>query len=595
MEWDQYIFKKATNLWRFFTKERVSEATLANTVTLDEVRPRLTALARLLCGFAVNIQAAAGVGGYKGEHFFLPEKYDHTDNRADNLNFYLFRVLYLYGQFKLQQYWQNADEYSEKQATAAAQDNAQAIIDYLNAEFEAFEALYGAVLENEKKYQQKNKAKSIVDLSFVYGKYYYVSQEEKQSLEALLNPVQKNTVAFDKEKEAYTELKSPSKEQSEVLKADTKAQEEYTLTHNFEKIETLDAFSGRWRDFDGSDQLEEHAEALQELDLRYLVRVDNPVHSIYKTEFVNSLGLIEANSIDSSQYHLSYPEWDEQKKQYRTDFCHVFPAFCDKTNNSEFVPKALTKNRVQVRQMQKHAERFLTDYFVKKRLEWGEEPDLDAMVEAYVDIHAGSSPSEKLYQSQRKRTKDVAVLVLADVSLSTDGYVKNKRILDTEKEALAMVGEVWDKLGLRFQMDTFSSRTHNHCYYQTIKAFHHTWAQRKDYLGAVESSGYTRIGTAIRHAAYLLSNVRADTRWLLLLTDGKPNDYDKYEGSYGIYDTKKAITEARQANIHVSAIAIDEKAKFYLPQMFGKGGFEILTHPDRLSFALLNGYLKILK
>jgi nitric oxide reductase NorD protein len=114
-------------------------------------------------------------------------------------------------------------------------------------------------------------------------------------------------------------------------------------------------------------------------------------------------------------------------------------------------------------------------------------------------------------------------------------------------------------------------------------------------VGAIESGGYTRIGPAIRHATHILENVRSETKWLMLLTDGKPNDYDRYEGVYGIQDTRKAIREASRSNIHVTALAVDAEARYYLPQMFGNGGFEILRHPQQLPLALLNFYLKILK
>lgn len=592
MEWDQIIFKKISDVVQWFRRERIAPEVLANAVHLEQIQPRLTALARLLTGIAVRIQPAEQVGGWRGIDFFLPERYDHAATSEQNLDFYLFRVFYLYGQFQLRQCWTTELPQRGQDPEAQAEATADAVLDYLRGQFPAFDDLYQKVREAELHYQQKKYPKRPPRLHFIYGHWHNATEQNEAELKELLDPLKKNTVAFDKNKEEYTEIKSPNKEHTEVLKVNTQEQENYTLTHNFEKIETLDAFSGRWRDFDGSDELEEHAEALNELDLRYLVRVDNPVHSVYKTEFVQSLGLVEANTFDSPEYHLNYPEWDEARGGYKSDFCKVFPSFL-KNNKPDFTQQTLLHYRSTVQQMQRHAERFLTDYFMKKRLAWGDEPDLDAMVEAFSDRRSGVMPSENLYASKRKRSRDIAVLVLCDASLSTDGYTQNKRVLDTEKEALLLVGEVWSRLGLRFQMDAFSSRTHNHCNYQTIKGFHEDWQETRDRVGALESSGYTRIGAALRHATYLLEQVRADTKWLLLLTDGKPNDFDKYEGKYGIADTRKAIVEAQQQRIRLSAIAIDEKAKFYLPQMFGKGGFEILSHAKSLPFALLNNYLKM--
>jgi nitric oxide reductase NorD protein len=56
---------------------------------------------------------------------------------------------------------------------------------------------------------------------------------------------------------------------------------------------------------------------------------------------------------------------------------------------------------------------------------------------------------------------------------------------------------------------------------------------------------------------------------LLILTDGKPNDLDQYEGRYGIEDTRVAIHEARQKGLTPFCVTIDEKAGDYLPHLFG--------------------------
>ncbi|MBN8589879.1 MAG: VWA domain-containing protein [Rhodothermia bacterium] len=597
MEWDQFIFKKIHQLVTFVRSEKPDPERMARAVTLEEMAPRLTSLARLLCGKAITLHPSEDVGGFKGTSFFLPRQYDHGHSREANEAFYLFRTLFLYGQFILRQAWTDHNNHTHEESVSKAREQAQAVLQFLSKEFETFPDVYRSVLHQETAFQQSRKktgiAESPTDVSLVYGKWLYLNPDELEALEALKGVVNRNTVAEDKDKNEFTEHQAPAKEETEVLKVDTREQENYTLTHNFEKIETLDEFSGRWRNFDGSDDMEEHSEALRDLDLRHLVRVDNPVHSIYKSEFVNSLGLIEIHSPEQQAFYLQYDEWDRNKKQYKAGFCKVYPAFI-KEKKPHYTQKIIRENQGHIRQMLKHAERFLTDYHVKKRLIWGDEPDLDATVEAFVDRWCGIAPNENLYVAKRKRTKEIAILVLTDVSLSTDGYSNNKRILDTEKEALVMVSEVWRQLGVRFQLDTFSSRTHNHCYYHTAKAFHQSWEDSRDHIGAIESSGYTRIGPAIRHATYLLEQVRADTKWLLLLTDGKPNDYDTYEGQYGIFDTQKAINEAREKQMHASAIAIDETAKFYLPQIFGRGGYQILRHANQLPDALLNCYLNIL-
>lgn len=593
MDWDQYLFKKIFAFVTYLQKEKIDPIEEHNKVSLAEMNARLTYLARLLCGCSISISTAENMGGWRGTQFLLPQNYSRGNSKANNINYYIYRVFFMYGQLHLSHYWQDSSAHSDAESYAECAAHAAEVIEYLSTEYPMFGSLYDAVLEAEKNYQQQKYPEKAFRYDWLYGKWYSIDDQEMDNLQALINPVKKKTVSDEKDASEYTEKEGKSKEHATILHVDTKAQEEYTLTHNFEKIETLDTFSGRWRDFDGSDDMDEHSEALQELDLRQLVRVDNPVHSIYKTEFIKSLGMADI-SADVKTYHFAYPEWDEYHKRYKPDFCQII---YDKQlqKNPASADRILKKNKKFVVQMIRNAERYLSDHYVKKRLFTGDEPDLDAVVEAYVDICTGNAPSENVYIAKRKKTKDIAILVLTDCSLSTDGYTNNRRILDIEKEAIIMAAEVWSKMNLCFQIDTFSSRTHSQCFYTTYKAFHENWNDTKDRLGDLQSSGYTRIGAALRHATYLLNNIKADTKWLLLLSDGKPNDFDTYEGNYGIFDIKKAIKEASQKNIHTSAIAIDSGAKYYLPKMFGINGFTILHHPAQLPEALTKFYINLLK
>jgi nitric oxide reductase NorD protein len=591
MEWDQFIFKKVMRFIDHLKRQKPDPDVEARTVFLSDVQGRLTHLARLLTGHSISISTAEGVGGWKGNHFFLPSHYAHAFTKEENIQFYLFRVFYLYGQLRLSQYFPSAASYSVAESIQKSQEASPEVIQFLSNEFPNFDSMYHQVLAAEQQFQAHKFPDKPADLSLLYGRWYEQTASDLEAFSALLLPVDKKTVADDSEE--HTEIEAPSKEDSIILKVDTEKQEEYTLTHNFEKIETIDTFSGRWRNFDGADELEEHAEALQELDLRHLVRVDNPVHSIYKTEFINSLGLVESPTL-SGVYHFAYHEWDESRRLYKPDFCKIFYAN-HLEKDASFTQNILAKNKSVLQQMRKKAERYLTDYHVKKRLFNGDEPDLDAVVEAFVDIQTGHTPSENVYYAKRKKNKDIAILILTDTSLSTDGFSNNRRILDVEKEALILASEVWSQMDLMFQIDTFSSRTHNFCTYTTVKAFHENWAQAKDKVGSVKSVGYTRMGPALRHATYILSQLKVETKWILLISDGKPNDFDRYEGNYGIHDVKQAIREATTQGIHVSAIAIESDARYYLPKMFGNGGYTILQHPNQLPEALTKFYINLLK
>src|SRR5690606_33571733 len=103
---------------------------------------------------------------------------------------------------------------------------------------------------------------------------------------------------------------------------------------------------------------------------------------------------------------------------------------------------------------------------------------------------------------------------------------------------------------------------------------------------SVTPGGYTRIGAALRHATHLLEGERAKNKLLLLLSDGKPIDYDRYEGRYGVEDVRKAVLEARQRDVRVFGLAVEKEAKLHLARMLGRGSYRILPRPGLLPEAM---------
>jgi len=211
----------------------------------------------------------------------------------------------------------------------------------------------------------------------------------------------------------------------------------------------------------------------------------------------------------------------------------------------------------------------------------------------YLDIHCGRTPSEKVYLSKRKKEKDLSILMLLDVSLSSDGYAANNRVIDVERQVSILFGEILDEFNVDFSINAFFSKTRNYSTYLTLKGFDEEWNKAKYKIGAVEPEGYTRIGAAIRHSGALLDQRQTRNKWIILISDGKPNDYDKYEGKYGINDVKQALRELNEKNINSYALAIEANAKYYLPQMFGANHYEILTTPIELLQSLTKLYEKI--
>mgnify|MGYP000989520615 FL=1 len=173
-----------------------------------------------------------------------------------------------------------------------------------------------------------------------------------------------------------------------------------------------------------------------------------------------------------------------------------------------------------------------------------------------------------------------------DSSLSTDGWVDDTRVLELEIDAALVLGEALASFDIELGVAAFHSHTRTDCRFDVVKGFREPWRAARHRLASVEPEGYTRIGPAVRHATELLARTAAQRRVLLLLTDGKPNDYDRYEGRHGVADVRQAIREADQKRVHVHAFAIDHDARFHLPQMLGGGRYTFLRHPRGLAAAL---------
>ncbi len=219
-------------------------------------------------------------------------------------------------------------------------------------------------------------------------------------------------------------------------------------------------------------------------------------------------------------------------------------------------------------------------------------PDLDvaAVVEAHADLRAGYTGDGRLYQTVRPERRDVAVALLADVSGSTDSWVSGtRRVIDVEREALVVVAHALDALGDPFAIYAFSGEGPSRVDVRVVKGFAERAGLAVDRrIAALHPERYTRMGAACRHATARLMRQPARHRLLLVLSDGKPNDVDRYEGRYGVEDTRQAVAEARLQGLHPFCLTVDREAPAYLPRIFGPGHFAVLHAAERLPAVLVD-------
>jgi len=551
-------------IYQFYTSRKREDFKGNPAVLLEDVQPRLTLLTRALTGQATDIYPAEKYGGIKGEHILLPVKINMFESLETGIKFFIFRTVFhatelLYGK-------------NDRDFT----------LQILFEQFPSTELIHTDLLK------QMEDAFVKEELEFE-REWLYGGHIEADFVDGELAQADDNVPQANNSVEAETEIEAKPVDSIETLMVDKKQQEDYVITHNFEKVETAEEFSGIWRDFDGDDSLEHHQDALDEINMRQTVRVDDMVHSIYKAQFASNLTVGESEQLKESGHFISYPEWSYHAKAYKPDYCRVYPLLYMALPN-DYGKRTLADNNALLTSLKRTFSRYNNQLSKVNRLSQGEDFDLDAVIDHKIEVLAGQTPTDKIYVTKQKKKKQLSLLFLMDLSLSSDGYTAGNRIIDIEKQVAILLGEVWEEYEVDFQVDGYFSKTRNFCTYITLKQFDDSWEHGKRNIGAITPQGYTRIGPAIRHAGELLKKRRNQNRWVILLSDGKPNDYDRYEGQYGIRDVKKALLELKKDHIQSYAFAIEKQAQFYLPQMFGNDHFSILSSPTELAKAMAHLY-----
>ena len=283
--------------------------------------------------------------------------------------------------------------------------------------------------------------------------------------------------------------------------------------------------------------------------------------------------------------HMVFDEWDYRRDGYRKNWCRIFERELPVLHSS-FVNLTLEKHRGILLKLRRQFEMMKTsEHFVRRQRE-GEDLDLDAIVEARGDKRAGISPSSKLFVRLQRNDRDIATIFLVDMSNSTEGWVGT-----VIKEALVLLCEVMDVAGDAYGILGFSGMRRSRCDLYRIKSIEEPYNQTiHQRINSVLPREYTRMGPAIRYACEKLKTHEARTRLLVVITDGKPEDYDDYKGEYAIEDTKKALMEARGSGLHTFCITVDREAQEYLPQMFGIGNYIFIDEIDKLPARMIDMY-----
>jgi len=280
---------------------------------------------------------------------------------------------------------------------------------------------------------------------------------------------------------------------------------------------------------------------------------------------------------------IALPEWDYRRAVLQPAHCLV--QVMQAQHCPPFMPSAAL--RLTAGKLRRRLEVLRDAPRAVHGQDSGDDLDLDAWVRFHADQLDTATPcsdTPPIYSRRARLDRSLATLLLADLSLSTDAYATEQaRVIDVIRDALFVFGEALNASGDPFAIWGFSSVRRQHVRMQHLKTFAEPWSDAsRARIGAVKPGYYTRMGAAIRHATGQLAERPERKRLLMLLTDGKPNDLDVYEGRYGLEDTRQAVREAHTAGLIPFCVTIDEKAHDYLPMLFGQNGYAMVHQPQYL-------------
>jgi nitric oxide reductase NorD protein len=286
-----------------------------------------------------------------------------------------------------------------------------------------------------------------------------------------------------------------------------------------------------------------------------------------------------------------YPEWNCKTNEYRDNWCQVIEDIQDGEDWAE-PPAELKKLSRRVRRA---FEALRTDDLWLRRLTDGEEVDIDDFIQAVCERRGCGYASERLYKHRKRDDRELAVMVLLDVSNSTGSQLEHCRVIDVERQAMLVLAEALSELGDVFSIYAFSGYGRTQVDILRLKDFDDDYNDSvRERIFSLTPRGSTRIGAALRHMGKRFMRRSERHRLLLLLTDGRPFDpADNYKGLYALEDTRKALQELHNDGIYAYGLTIDRAGLEYLPYLFGPGKYTVFSNVLALPEFLPKLYAKL--
>ena len=282
---------------------------------------------------------------------------------------------------------------------------------------------------------------------------------------------------------------------------------------------------------------------------------------------------------------VQYPEWDYQIQLDRPGWVTVLerrPPMGDTAVIEGIIEThkpVISRLRVLIESMSPQGVQRI------RRLEDGDELDLEAAVRAMIDLRCGQQPDTRIMMRNQLSRRDLAVLVLLDLSESSNDTLRGqeKSVLELTREATVLLAGALDRIGDPFALHGFRSDGRHDVHYQRFKDFDEPWGDvAKARLAGMTGAYATRMGAALRHAGALLRRRAERRKIVFVVTDGEPADNDVRDPQYLRHDTQRAVQELARQGITAYALSLDPHADLYVSRIFGARHFTVLDQVQRL-------------
>ncbi len=285
----------------------------------------------------------------------------------------------------------------------------------------------------------------------------------------------------------------------------------------------------------------------------------------------------------SDPYH--YSEWDYQIQLERPAWATVIEKRA-KSGDMQIIDDIAAQHKRTIGRL-----KFLLDAMQPqgvtriRKLEDGDEVDINAAIRSMIDIRMNLQPDTRIMMRSVRKVRDISVMVLIDLSESTNEKVAGQdfSVLDLTRQAAVLLADAINKVGDPFAIHGFCSDGRHNVEYQRFKDFDQPYNDTaKSKLAGMTGQLSTRMGAAIRHAGHYLKQQKSSKKLLLVITDGEPADIDVRDPQYLRFDTKKAVEEVARSGVVTYCMSLDPRADQYVSRIFGARNFMVVDHVERL-------------